>query len=40
MKTTRNKKKWHNKNAMIARSKLNRIDTKISQELINNEISH
>ena len=40
IKTTRNKKKKHNKIIMLARSKLNRIETKISEALINNEISH
>ena len=36
----RNKKKRHNKNVMLARSKLNSIESKISEALINNEISH
>ena len=36
---TRNKKK-HNKIVMLARSKLNSIESKISEALINNEISH
>ena len=40
LKTTRNKKKKHNKIAMLARSKLNIIESKISEALINNEISH
>ena len=40
IKTRRNKKKKHNKIVMLARSKLNRIETKISEALINNEISH
>ena len=40
LKTTRNKKKKHNKIAMLARSKLNSIESKISEVLINNEISH
>ena len=39
LKTKRNKKK-HNKIIMPARSKLNSIESKISQALINNEISH
>ena len=39
LKTTRNKKK-HNKIVMLARSKLNSIESKISEELINNEIIH
>ena len=40
LKTIRNKKKKHNKIAMLARSKLNSIESKISEALINNEISH
>ena len=40
LKTTRNKKKKHNKIVMLARSKSNRIESKISEALINNEISH
>ena len=40
LKTIRNKKKKHNKIVMLARSKLNSIESKISEELINNEISH
>ena len=40
LKTTRNKKKKHNKIIMLARSKLNSIESKISEALINNEISH
>ena len=40
LKTTRNNKKKHNKNVMLARSKLNRMESKISEALINNEISH
>ena len=40
LKTTRNKKKKHNKIVMLARSKLNSIASKISEALINNEISH
>ena len=40
LKTIRNKKKKHNKNVMLARSKLNSIESKISEVLINNEISH
>ena len=36
----RNKKKKHNKIVMLARSKLNSIESKISEALINNEISH
>ena len=37
---TRNKTKKHNKIVMLARSKLNSIESKISEALINNEISH
>ena len=40
LKTTRNKKNKNNKSAMLARSKLNSIERKISEALINNEISH
>ena len=40
LKATRNKKKEHNKVAMSARSKLNSIESKISEALINNQISH
>ena len=40
LKTTRNKKKKHNKIVMLARSKFNSIKSKISEELITNEISH
>ena len=40
LKTIRNKKKRHNKTVMLARSKLNSIENKISEALINNEISH
>ena len=40
LKTIRNKKKKHNKIVMPARSKLNSIESKISETLINNEISH
>ena len=39
LKTTRTQKKY-NKNVMLARSKLNSIESKISEALINNEISH
>ena len=39
-KTTRNKKKKHNKIVMLARSKLNKTKSKISETLIHNEISH
>ena len=40
LKATRNKKKKHNKIVMLARSKLNSIESKISEALINNHISH
>ena len=40
LKTTRNKKKKHNKIVMLARSKLNSIESKISKALIKNEINH
>ena len=40
LKTTQKKTKKHNKIAILARSKLNSIESKISEELINSEISH
>ena len=40
LKTTRNEKKNHNKIVILARRKLNHIESKISEVLINNEISH
>ena len=40
LKATRNKKKKHNKIVMLARSKLNSIKIKISEALMNNQISH
>ena len=40
LKTTRNKKKKDNTIVMLAKSKLNSIESKISEALINNEISH
>ena len=40
LKATRNKKKKHNKIVVLARSKLNSIESKISEALINNQISH
>ena len=40
LKTTRNKKKKHNKIVILAKSKLNSIESKISEAFINNEISH
>ena len=39
LKTTRNKKKKHNKIIMLARSKLNSIESKVSEALITSEIS-
>ena len=38
LKTTKKKKKKHNKIVMLARSKLNSIESKISEALIDNEI--
>ena len=40
LKATRNTKRKHNKICMSARTKLNSIESKISQVLINNQISH
>ena len=40
LKTTQNKKKKHNKIVMLTRSKLNSIESKISEALKNNETSH
>ena len=40
LKTTRNKKKKHNKIVMLARSKLNSIESKISKALKDNENKH
>ena len=40
LKATRNKKKKRNKIVMLARSKLNSMESKISEALINNEIIH
>ena len=40
LKTIINKNKKHNKIVIVARSKLNSIESKISETLINNEISH
>ena len=40
LKTIRNKKKKHNKIVMLARNKLNSIESKISEALINNETKH
>ena len=39
LKETRNKKKKHNEIVMLARSKLSSIENKISEALINNQIS-
>ena len=39
LKATRNKKKKHDKTVMLARSKLSIIESKISEALINNQIS-
>ena len=40
VKTTQNKKKKHKKIVMVAKSKLNSIESKISEALMNYEISH
>ena len=40
LKTIRNKKKKQNKIVILARSKLNSIESKITEALINNGISH
>ena len=40
LKTTPNKNKNNKKIVMLARSKLNNIKSKISEALINNDISH
>ena len=40
LKTTRNKKKKHNKIVILSRNKLNCVESKISEALMNNEISH
>ena len=40
LKKTRNKKKKYNKIVMLTRGKLNSIESKISEALINNGISH
>ena len=40
LKTRQGKKKKHNKIVMLARSNLNSIESKTSEGLINNEISH
>ena len=40
LKATSNKKQKHNKILMLARSILNSIESKVSEALVNNEISH
>ena len=40
LKAIRNKKKKHNKIAILPGSKLNSIESKISEALINNQINH
>ena len=40
LKTTRNKKKKHNKIVTLARSRLSIIESKISEALMNNQMSH
>ena len=40
LKTTRNEKKKHNKIVILARSKLNSIESKISEALKDNKIKH
>ena len=40
LKTTRDKKKKHSEIIMLARNKLNSIESKVSEALINGEISH
>ena len=40
LKTIRNKKKKHNEIVMLARSKLNRVESKISKAYMDNQISH
>ena len=40
LKAIRNKKKKHNIIVMLAKSKLNSIENKISEVLLNNQISH
>ena len=40
LKTTKNNKKKHNKIVMLARTKLNSIESKISESLMNNQVSH
>ena len=40
LETARNKNKKHNKIVILARSKSNSIESKMSEALINNEINH
>ena len=40
LETTTNKKKKHNKIVILTRSKLNSVESKISEALMNNQISH
>ena len=40
LKSARNNKNKHNKIVMLARSMLNSIESKISEALMNNQISH
>ena len=40
LKTLRNKRKKNNEIVVLAKSKLNSIKSKMSEALINNEISH
>ena len=40
LQATRNMKKKYNKIVMLARNKLNSIESKISEMLVNNQISH
>ena len=40
LKATRNKKKKFNHIVMLARSKLNSIESRISEAFINNQVSH
>ena len=40
LRTTRNKKKKHNKSIMLDKSKLNSIESKVSEALISSEFSH
>ena len=40
LKATRNKKRKHNKIVMLARSKLNSIESKVSEAFINNQINN